>query len=181
MLARTLAESLDQAIDYANFRIAIDSKENKFVERRAVVQFQITPDHYDWFFNARTGYRAQYWIDPAVGTAFNMRIVELLAEVLTFRLPPLITARRVEVLTISGSRQERDTGSIDIARNEIAKSLRPDASKIWLGERLYSLSGGPKKEESQHVQALAGWLCELSQTDKQNNAQLERDLVGYGS
>src|SRR5947209_4763976 len=89
-LVRTLAIALNEAMDRGDVRIAVDSKGNNFIERRTIVQFQTPPTHYDWLFNARTGYRAQFWIDPGVGIAVNAKIVESLAEALTTRLSQLL-------------------------------------------------------------------------------------------
>lgn len=141
-LVGALVKALNEAIDHGGFRIAVDSRNNAFVERRAIVQFQILPMYYDWFFSARTGYRAQFWINPATGRAFNSEIVRSLADVLARRLPAMLTARRIEVRTGDGVRQEKDTGTIEIPCEEIARSLAPDRSKIWIGERLYSMASG---------------------------------------
>lgn len=137
-LVGVLVKALNEAIDRRDFRIAVDSRNNAFVERRSIVQFQIFPRYYDWFFSARTGYRAQFWINPAAGRAFNCEIMRSLADVLARRLPAMLTARRIEVRTGDGVRQEKDTGTIEIPCEEIARSLAPDRSKIWIGERLYS-------------------------------------------
>jgi hypothetical protein len=59
-------------------------------------------------------------------------------QVLTRWLPATVIARRIEVIVENGSRQERDAGTIGIDRNEIVRSLAPDASKIWICERLYA-------------------------------------------
>jgi hypothetical protein len=101
-----------------------------------------SPALYDWFFNARTGYRSRFWTEPNVGLAFNKRIVESMMQVLTRWLPATVIARRIEVIVENGSRQERDAGTIGIDRNEIVRSLAPDASKIWICERLYASNGG---------------------------------------
>jgi hypothetical protein len=98
-LIPSLADVLAKAIDSRKVRFAVDSKDNAFVERRAIVQFQVSPELYDWFFNARTGYRAQFWINPETGAAFNSRIVDALGEVLRLRLPEVITVRCIEVIT----------------------------------------------------------------------------------
>jgi hypothetical protein len=141
-LVRTLAQALDETVGREEFRIAVDSRDNTFIERRTIVQFQISPTLYDWFFNARTGYRSRFWIDPKIGLAFNRDIAETLTKVLTRRLPATVTARRIMVVPRNESRNERDIGTIEIARDEIVRSLAPDASKMWICERLYSQDGG---------------------------------------
>lgn len=73
-LLANLQAALDQQITKGECRIAVDSRRGEFIELRAIVQFQVSPDLYDWFFNARTGYRAQFWVSPEAGTAFNRRL-----------------------------------------------------------------------------------------------------------
>lgn len=97
-LVGSLAEALSGAADRGELRIAVDSIRNTFTERRAIVQFRVAPELYDWFFNARTGYRARFWIDPKVGLAFNIQIVETLAAVLSRGEPTTVIARQVEVV-----------------------------------------------------------------------------------
>jgi hypothetical protein len=106
-----------------------------------------SPELYDWFFNARTGYRAQFWIDPETGAAFNSSIVDALREVLRLRLPAaVITVRCIEVIISGFSREDRDVGAMEVTRDELAKSLSPAISKICIGERLYSVRGEPVAE-----------------------------------
>jgi hypothetical protein len=145
-LLGSLVEALNGAADRGELRITVDSKRNAFTELRAIVQFQVTPELYDWFFNARTGYRAQFWIDPKVGLAFNRQIVEELTEALSRQVSAKVRARRIEVTSEHETRQEEDTGMIEITRDELLRSLAPDASKIWMGERLYSRDGGPIRD-----------------------------------
>jgi hypothetical protein len=40
-------------------------------DRRATIQFWVTPDLYDEFFNSRTGYRAQFWRSSEHGVNAN--------------------------------------------------------------------------------------------------------------
>src|SRR4051794_2284409 len=47
---------------------------------RAVVQFRVDPALFDWFFNARTGYRAHYRAHPDQALAFNARLVYALRD-----------------------------------------------------------------------------------------------------
>ncbi len=145
-LVASLEDDLDRALDQDDVRTAVDSKDNAFIERRAIVQFQVSPELYDWFFNARTGYRARFWIGPEVGIAFNKQIAQVLGEVSDRRLPATVPVRKIEVNIESCSRQETDVGAMEIPRDELLASLAPDASKIWIGERLYSREGGAVTE-----------------------------------
>src|SRR5262249_47711843 len=42
---------------------------------RAIVQFPVAPILFDWFFNARSGYRAQFRVHPQCGLDFNAAII----------------------------------------------------------------------------------------------------------
>jgi hypothetical protein len=149
-LAGALAKALEEAIKSDNYRIAVDSKDNGFIERRAIVQFQVAPELYDWFFNARTGYRAQFWIDPTAGLAFNEKIIGSLSKTLSRRFPQITTARRIED---DGFHDQKDTGATEISRAEIVRSLSPRASKIWIAERLYSPDGTINRCSSNQIKS----------------------------
>ena len=140
-LVAELAQSLSRKVCLGQVRLAVDSMNNAFSQRRAIVQFYVTPQLYDWFFNARSGYRAQYWVSHAAGMEFNSRVVSKLANVLLGGLPSKVTARRIVVNVEGNSRHEKDTGTMEIKRSELRRSLAPDVSKIWIGERLYGDGG----------------------------------------
>lgn len=145
-LVQALAHALDQARRAGHYRLAVDSLQNAFVERRAIVQFRITPELYDCFFNARTGYRSRFWIAPEVGQTFNGNIVRAVSDVVSDRLPEEIEARLIEVRSSDTSREDHDTGAIAIGRNAFLGSLNPDPAKIWICERRYTGQTGPAEE-----------------------------------
>jgi hypothetical protein len=39
--------------------------------KRAVFQFPVEADQFDFFWNARTGFRAQFWLNPEIGARAN--------------------------------------------------------------------------------------------------------------
>jgi hypothetical protein len=145
-LVRALAHALDQAWRDGHYRLAVDSLENAFVELRAIVQFQVTPELYDWFFNARTGYRSRFWIAPEVGQTFNGKLVGALSDVLSDHLPKEFDARRIEVEVSNAARGENDTGAITIGRNAFLDSMNPGPAKIWICERRYTGQSGSAEE-----------------------------------
>lgn len=142
-LAAGLVEALRSAPAPSDLRLAVDSKENKFKELRTIIQFRVKPELYDWFFNGRTGYRAQFWITPETGIEFNGLVVDAAKTVLRKKLPETVIVRQIEVHVNDGSRAEKDTGAISISRDNLLASLVPEVSKIWIGERLYDPDGGP--------------------------------------
>jgi hypothetical protein len=95
-------------------------------QHRAVVQFRVERDVYDWFFNARTGYRAHYRASPEAGIAFNGEIVEALRDVLAEHLPP--TVRTVEI-DIGMQR----LGGARVPSVQFLHTLDPKLSKVWWG------------------------------------------------
>ena len=140
-LTKVLKDALREARACGNIRYAVDSKDKCFTENRSIVQFRIAPDLYDRFFNARTGYRAQFWIDPETGQAFNDELVEAFTAVLREGLPDPVVVRKIEVTPGSDPRDEKDAGSMAIPRDDFLASLQPHASKIWICERLYAPGG----------------------------------------
>jgi hypothetical protein len=141
-LVSVMSSALEEACNSKKVRLAIDSKENKFVHKRAIIQFHLSPDRYDWFFNARSGYRAQFWIAPEIGMRFNEKIIIGLTDVLVRHLPQTVEVRRIKVINECGSRKEADEGAEWMRRDEFLRSLSPVLSKIWICERLYDPSGG---------------------------------------
>ena len=139
-LAHELRCALCKAIERRDFRVAVDSKDNTFVEQRAIVQFRVAQEIYDWFFNARTGYRAQFWLGPCVGIAFNKMSVEWLSGVLQRRLPQTVRVGRINVVVANESRDESYDGVRVVPREMIMGSLVSDESKIWIAERRYDES-----------------------------------------
>lgn len=145
-LSEVLAAALDDAIRSGDVRFAIDSRENKFIECRSIVQFAVPVEIYDCFFNARGGYRGKFHIAPDVGTSFNRLIIEAIRPILSTALPESFDVRKIEVLIDNGCRVERDVGSVQIQRDAFLSSLEPNVSKIWICERLYPREDGAVKD-----------------------------------
>lgn len=135
-LTRELQSALWKAMERHEFRIAIDSKDNAFIEQRAIVQFRVDRETYDWFFNAKTGYRAQFWLCPFIGIAFNKSVTEALSDALLQCLPQQVCARRIKVV-VDVDRTEADVGCCTVSRKMIRTSFATDESKIWIAERRY--------------------------------------------
>jgi hypothetical protein len=144
LLLRALSQALEKAIERNTWRIAWNVREGAFVEVRAIVQFQVMPQTYDWFFNARTGYRSRFWIGPTLGCDFNRQVAESLRQVLLLdRLNQNLEARRIVVIYDRASRHEIDLGSVSMCRDELVGSMDPEVSKIWISEWLYSADRQP--------------------------------------
>jgi hypothetical protein len=140
VLAQTIVTAKSQ-----DLRLGVDSKGNKFEECRAIVQLRVPSELYDWFFNARTGYRAQYWTSAENGLKFNERVLSKLRNVLAKRLPEQLSVRQIGVSCQGYIRCERDVGETVLKRAELLRSLKPSISKIWIGEHLIRTQNGPLK------------------------------------
>jgi len=136
-LVTKLQAELTNTISRGSLRVAVDSPGNQFVEKRVTIQFQVPPDIYDWFFNARTGYRAQFWKCPDVGATFNKQIIEALSCTLHNKLPDEVSAKKINVSFEKESRYESYEGEESISREIISTSIKSSISKIWIAERLY--------------------------------------------
>lgn len=110
---------------------------------RAFLQFSVSREFYDAFFNSRTGYRAQYWIAPEAGIAADREIAQALAP-LFLLLPSSLTAREVR-LDEGYTREDVDVGERSIGRSFVEASLSSHLSKTWICERLLACQRGPLK------------------------------------
>lgn len=133
-----LEECLRKSVENCQLRLAVDSIGNEFTECRSIVQFRVSPELYDWFFNARTGYRAQFWINPDDGRAFNEQLTQALRDVLALQLTSTVVTARLIELVNKKPRKERDIGERRISVDRFIASLSQTDAKIWICERLYS-------------------------------------------
>jgi hypothetical protein len=134
-LLSALEVKFQDAIDKQTARFGLDDG-----NPRAIIQFQIALEIYDWFFNARTGYRAQFWAAPDIGNQYNRAIVTALRKPFA-RLPDEITPHKVDVQIVGASRGEIDKGLISLRRETIIQSLDSQVAKIWICERLIQSDG----------------------------------------
>ena len=135
-LIEALRHALDRATERGDIRIGLDSVRNQFVECRVTIQIPVEVNFYDCFLNSRTGYRAQFWISPDAGMAFNAEVARTCRDLLAHRLPARVRTRRILVTILDDYREEEDVGEIIIPLSLIHRSLEPDAAKIWICERL---------------------------------------------
>jgi hypothetical protein len=132
-----LETELRGAIDKHTARFGVDYNDGN---PRAIIQFPVAPHTYDWFFSARTGYRAQFWAGPDIGDQHNRAVVMALRKPLK-HLPDEITVRKIDVQIVGASREEIDKGQTSLRRETIIQSLDPQFAKIWISERLIQTDG----------------------------------------
>jgi hypothetical protein len=137
-LPTALSAALSRAIETRTCSLAVEQGHN-FKGRRSRVQFEVAPELYDWFFNGRTGYRAQFWICTQRGLCFNETIVAALWTTLNGKLNRENTAHTVRV---TGSLEE-DIGTVQVMTAEVLASLEPAVSHIWIAEHLLRADKGP--------------------------------------
>jgi hypothetical protein len=65
-------------------RFGFDESGRNAIDLRAVVQFPIGAELFDWFFNARTGYRAQFRYGWQKGLSENAHLVTMLRTEIGF-------------------------------------------------------------------------------------------------
>ena len=104
---------------------------------RIIIQIPIGLGLYDQFYNGRHGYRAHYWIAPETGNNFDATLVCLLQEAIKQHMPAKVEGSQITSETDAGPRQ--------ISREFALQSLVPDASKVWICERLIPGARGPLK------------------------------------
>jgi hypothetical protein len=96
---------------------------------RAVIQFEIKPEHFDYFFNSRNGYRAHFWADIAKGLEFNKNVIEKVRLNIERYLPTshLATILDKEFYTL---------GRQQVAKTDILASLDCELAKVWFAGKI---------------------------------------------
>lgn len=113
--------------------------------QRVIFQFNVTPQLYDTFFSARTGYRAHYWAFPERGQQANAKLIQTLWTAMSSTLPDRVEARAIEVNEEGFQRVDLDTGRTAIPRSLVQASFTHTAAKIWICERQMHGVQGPLK------------------------------------
>jgi hypothetical protein len=142
-LLGVLEAALQTAIKNNDLRYGLDFHENN---PRVTVQFLASRHVYDWFFSARTGYRAQFWIAPQQGDKYNIQLMTLLSNILFERLPEQLVAQKIRTDIVGDSREEFDEGSVPVEKGLLRQSFKPDLAKIWPCERLIQQDGSDPRE-----------------------------------
>src|SRR5690349_7081010 len=69
-------EALSAALTSGQMRVGFDEAGANGDDLRAVLQFPVAQQLFDWFFNAHTGYRAQFRLAWENGLARNQALIE---------------------------------------------------------------------------------------------------------
>jgi hypothetical protein len=141
-LMRMVAGALGLAVSNGDVHIGFDESGKNAKHLRAVIQFHVGQQIFDWFFNAHTGYRAQFrhrWED---GQAHNVELVTWLCGELRAIEREEISARR-----LSASFEDRGSEQAPVSR--VLASLDPRLSKVWFCKKLIQHDG---KVSTLHVE-----------------------------
>ena len=123
-LLKALVSALDQALDLSDVRMGREHAKDQWDDCRAVVQFYVGAQLFDWFFNARSGYRAHFRRHYSCGLAFNSQIIEALRRCLDARLPDAVPGWEL-------NSDFESCGDGEIPKSFLIDSLTPDLSKVW--------------------------------------------------
>jgi hypothetical protein len=134
-LLNALESALAVAIAGGEARFGQEQSPARPDDCRAVVQFHVGVKLFDWFFNARTGYRAHFRVQCESGLRFNGQIIEVLRLRLDRSLPEVVFGRQ-----LNGCFE--DCGQAEISKAFLMDSLTLDQSKVWFCTRLIGRSGG---------------------------------------
>ncbi len=91
---------------------------------RAIVQFRVSTQLFEAFFNSAIGYRAMFRRGPRIGSATNAALVASLDELLSGSLPEAVTAHLVEI-------GPKWIGRTTVPKSEFLRSLDPSLAKVW--------------------------------------------------
>lgn len=134
-LVNAIRTALENALASGDVRWGREQVSSGAVDYRAVVQFPVSAELFDWFFNARTGYRAHFRAHHECGLSFNAQIIETLRLSLDARVPQAVVGRQLTHLF-------QDCGEVQIAKTFLMSSLTPNLSKVWFCTKLIQRGGG---------------------------------------
>jgi hypothetical protein len=133
-IAALTLQRFEAALAGGGLRIGWSESRDRPADCRLVMQFHVGETLYDWFFNARTGYRAQFRRGSGWGHVYYRDLTSAIRFVVAANMPPTITARHVVG-------DFEDVGTIAISSDHVLQSLDPDLSKFWCCGRLLLRDG----------------------------------------
>ena len=92
-LVNAIKHALARALDCDDVRWGQEHAEKQSHDCRAVIQFHVGAELFDWFFNARTGYRAHFRSECTFGIDFNASMIDALRVCLQRQAPETIIGR----------------------------------------------------------------------------------------
>jgi hypothetical protein len=124
-LIEALREALVQGFDGDGVRFGREQNSSQPDDWRSMLQFRVGTCLFDWFFNARTGYRAHFKTSPETGLKFNDAIVQMTVGRINAK-----ASQKLDV-TLLNIKYEY-IGTAKIPREQFLLSFAPILAKIWL-------------------------------------------------
>lgn len=166
-LVGSVRDALRVALESNSARFGLDESGRDSDDLRGVVQFQLDKPLFDWFFNATSGYRAQFRIGSANGLAMNAHLIcELASELTRFADADIALHRYTCEFTYKESTPDK------VCR--VATTLDPRLSKVWVCEKLIGRTG----QIEQLFVSRTGPKLRLSETDSWSSLYPE-DACGW--
>ncbi|MEJ7667918.1 MAG: hypothetical protein WKH97_04115 [Casimicrobiaceae bacterium] len=109
-------------------RFGFDESGRNASHLRTVMQFPVGEQLFDWFFNAQTGYRAQFRRGSEFGNVQNAALITVLRREFDACNLDEVSARRL-------SNTFDDLGSMNAEAQDVLTSLDPSLSKVWFCAR----------------------------------------------
>jgi hypothetical protein len=128
---RALAHALATSI----VRFGMDESGRDKRDLRGIFQFPLGRPLFDVFFNAQSGYRAQFRIGKNHGLKKNANLIRELRDELDLVGDTSIVVHRLDA---TFNFVDSHAGKI----SDVSRTLDPSLSKIWVCEKLIGASGG---------------------------------------
>lgn len=103
--------------------------------RRAIIQFPVGMELFDWFFNARSGYRAHFRMGVDCGLNFNDRVIDAVRQKCDQLHPAKVAGREFKG-------QFEDCGPVEVPKTFLLASLVPRLSQVWMCTKRICPCGG---------------------------------------
>ena len=129
LLASLILASFEEGLRTNRLRVGMDEWSRNREDLRLTLQFHVGETLSDQFFNAATGYRAQFRFDWQRGLDYNNHIIARIRSSLATLMPEALPGRRLD-------HRFEDLGPITVTREQACASLVPTLSKVWFCGRL---------------------------------------------
>lgn len=157
-LLTSIVAKFAEAVPAGTLRVGMQQAESAPEDLRVVLQFHIGEVLSDFFFNAKTGYRAQFREDWRGGLKFNGRLIDGIRNVIGSMQNPEVCARKL-------TPDFEDCGQLTVSWERVLVSLDRTLSKVWFCARLMNGAGqvirlptgvtGPRLRLDDHISWVA--------------------------
>jgi len=124
-LIGALQAALVQGFDGDGVRFGHEQNSSQPNDWRSILQFRVGTCLFDWFFNARTGYRAHFKKSPETGLKFNDAVVQVIVDTINAKASQTLDVTLLDI-------KYTYIGTSKMTREQFLLSFAPILSKIWL-------------------------------------------------